>query len=102
MPEDKCLDSYPLGYVAGILADHNDNAWEHNAVEAPKGQLDKYISLKPMVAFGLCLQGSWESIAISFQGSLLNEGPVSLVYGIMLTAMGSSAIALSLGEMASM
>jgi amino acid transporter len=54
-----------------------------------------------MVAFGLTMQASWESMAISFQSGLLNGGPVSLVYGIILAGLGSSALALSLSEMAS-
>jgi choline transport protein len=54
-----------------------------------------------MVAFGLTLQSSWEAIAISFQASLLNGGPISLVYGMLLVGAGSLALAASLGEMAS-
>jgi choline transport protein len=41
-------------------------------------------------------------MAISFQAALLNGGPVSLSYGILLAAVGVTVIALSLGEMASM
>jgi amino acid permease len=55
-----------------------------------------------MVAFGLTLQASWEGVAVTFQASLLNGGPVSMVYGMILSGLGSSAMALSLGEMASM
>jgi choline transport protein len=62
----------------------------------------RYIALKPMVAFGLTLQSSWEAIAISFQASLFNGGPISLVWGMLIVGLGSSALAASLGEMASM
>lgn len=62
----------------------------------------RYLGLKPMVSFGLTLQASWEAIAITFQAALLNGGPVSLVYGMILSAVGSAALAASLGEMASM
>ena len=55
-----------------------------------------------MVAFGLTLQSSWEAIAISFQASLFNGGPISLVWGMLIVGLGSSALAASLGEMASM
>jgi len=55
-----------------------------------------------MVAFGLTLQASWEIIASTFQTALLNGGPVSLVYGMILASIGSLALALSLAEMASM
>jgi hypothetical protein len=55
-----------------------------------------------MIAFGLTMQASWESMAISFQAALLNGGPVVLTYGTIMSGLGSSAMALSLGEMASM
>lgn len=55
-----------------------------------------------MVAFGLTLQASWEGIAVTFQSSLLNGGPASMVYGAILGGTGSMAIALSMAEMASM
>ena len=55
-----------------------------------------------MVAFGLTLQSSWEAIAISFQSSLLNGGSISLVWGMLIVGLGSTALATSLGEMASM
>jgi hypothetical protein len=41
-------------------------------------------------------------MAISFQAALLNGGPVSLSYGVILASLGVYAICLSLGEMASM
>lgn len=65
------------------------------------GKTQRYIELKPIVAFGLTLQSSWETIAVSFQTAFYNGGPVSLVYGIMIVTCGSAAIAASLGEMAS-
>ena len=58
--------------------------------------------MNTMVNFGFTLQASWEAIAISFQLSLPNGGPASLVYGSILTGIGASAIAISLAEMASM
>lgn len=61
----------------------------------------RYISLKPVLALGLTLQASWEAIAISFQASLLNGGPISLVYGMIVVTIGSAALAASLAEMAS-
>jgi choline transport protein len=41
-------------------------------------------------------------MAISFQAALMNGGPVSLSYGILLAAVGNFSIVLSLAEMASM
>ncbi|KAF2840590.1 amino acid permease [Patellaria atrata CBS 101060] len=63
--------------------------------------LDRYLNLKPMVAFGLTLQASWEAIGLTFQAAMFNGGPVSLFYGMILTIIGSLSIAASLGEMAS-
>jgi choline transport protein len=48
------------------------------------------------------LQFSWEAMALTFQAALLNGGPVSLSYGVILAAFGVIVVALSLGEMASM
>jgi len=48
------------------------------------------------------LQCAWETFAITFEFSLLNGGPASMVYGAILGAFGATAVALSLAEMASM
>jgi amino acid permease len=65
-------------------------------------RLDRYLSSKPIVAFGLTLQASWEAIAISFQSVLVNGGPSTLVYGMILSIFGSTAMAATLAELASM
>jgi choline transport protein len=67
----------------------------------PTDKLDRYLSSKPIISFGLTLQASWEAVAISFQSALLNGGPSTLVYGMLLSTFGSSAMAATLGEMAS-
>ncbi|KAK5173710.1 uncharacterized protein LTR77_002391 [Saxophila tyrrhenica] len=67
----------------------------------PVDKLDRYLSSKPIISFGLTLQASWEAVAISFQSTLLNGGPSTLVYGMLLSTFGSSAMAATLGEMAS-
>jgi choline transport protein len=41
-------------------------------------------------------------MAISFKASLLNGGPVVLSYGMIMSGLGSIAMAFSLAEMASM
>lgn len=64
-------------------------------------RLDRYLSSKPIVAFGLTLQASWEAIAISFQSALNNGGPSTLVYGMILSIFGSTAMAATLAELAS-
>lgn len=48
------------------------------------------------------MQSAWETFALTFQFSLFNGGPASMVYGAILAAFGGSAVALSLAEMASM
>jgi choline transport protein len=58
--------------------------------------------LKPAVAFGLTVLSTWEGIGITLGAGLLNGGPTALVWGLILASIGSTSIALSLGEMASM
>ncbi|SRR6266498_2301065 len=64
--------------------------------------LQRYLGFLPVFAFSSTLQASWESIAGGLLAGLLNGGPVSLVYGLILSIAGSTAIAASFGEMASM
>ena len=68
----------------------------------PMDKLDRYLSSKPIISFGLTLQASWEAVAISFQSTLLNGGPSTLVYGCILSVFGSASMAASLGELASL
>ena len=62
----------------------------------------RYLGFLPVFAFSSTLQASWESIAGGLLSGLLNGGPVSLVYGLLLSIAGSTAIAASFGELASM
>lgn len=62
----------------------------------------RYINPQAIVNFGFTLQAAWEASAASFQFSLLNGDPASLVYGSIVAGIGSTAIALSLAEMASL
>ena len=55
--------------------------------------LDRYL--------GLMLQASWEAIAISFQSTLVNGGPSTILYSCVLSTFGSVAMAATLAEMAS-
>jgi hypothetical protein len=64
--------------------------------------LQRYINPTAIVNFGFTLQAAWEASGVSFQFSLLNGGPASLVYGSLFAGIGSTLIALSLAEMASM
>lgn len=62
----------------------------------------RYIGFIPTIAFGANLQCSWESVAVSFQAALLNGGPTSLLWGMLIAWVGSLAMSVSLAEMASM
>jgi choline transport protein len=64
--------------------------------------LQRYIDPTAIVNFGFTLQAAWEGAATSFQFSLLNGGPASLVYGSLFAGIGSTMVAISLAEMASM
>ncbi|KAK4546655.1 hypothetical protein LTR36_001873 [Oleoguttula mirabilis] len=81
---------------------HTIGGGSHNRSSGPVDKLDRYLSSKPIISFGLTLQASWEAVAISFQSVLLNGGPSALVYGCILSTFGSAAMAATLGEMASM
>lgn len=70
--------------------------------DEPKNIFDRYINLVAIINFGFTLQAGWESVGLLLSMALLNGGPVSLVYGAVLSGVGSSCVALSLGEMASM
>ncbi|KAH6677107.1 amino acid/polyamine transporter I [Halenospora varia] len=70
--------------------------------ESGSGILERYINPAAIVNFGFTLQAAWEASGSSFQFSLLNGGPASLVYGSILAGVGSTAIATSLAEMASL
>ena len=65
-------------------------------------KLERYVSLVPSVAFNAVLQSSWSAVVLSFQAGLLNGGPTSLVWGMLLSWIGTTAVAASLAEMASM
>jgi choline transport protein len=64
--------------------------------------LQRYITFVPAIAFPATLQSSWEAIAVAFGAGLLNGGPTALVWGTFLCIIGTTAVALSMGEMASM
>ncbi|KAH7384613.1 amino acid/polyamine transporter I [Pyrenochaeta sp. MPI-SDFR-AT-0127] len=63
---------------------------------------DRYITHFAIINFSFCLQAAWEGMALTFQFAWLNGGPAALVYGCIVSGIGSTAVAASLGEMASM
>ena len=62
----------------------------------------RYINLIPAVNFSFVLQISCEAAAVTFQFALSNGGPASIVYGSIFSGIGTTLVALSLAEMASM
>jgi choline transport protein len=54
------------------------------------------------VNFSFILQCSWEAAAVTFQFSLSNGGPASILYGSIFAGIGTTLVAVSLAEMASM
>ncbi|KAL9109285.1 MAG: hypothetical protein Q9227_006040 [Pyrenula ochraceoflavens] len=63
--------------------------------------LERYLGFLPMLAFCSTLQCSWETIESGFGAGLYNGGPVALVYGFLVCLAGTTALASSFGEMAS-
>ena len=82
---------------------HSDDSPHDRGLESRPGEkLERYITLIPSIAFNAVLQASWSAVAVSFQAGLLNGGPTSLVWGMLLSWVGTTAVAASLAEMASM
>ncbi|KAH7066030.1 hypothetical protein BKA63DRAFT_377743, partial [Paraphoma chrysanthemicola] len=66
------------------------------------GALERYINAPSAINFSFLLQCSWEAAAVTFQFSLSNGGPASVAYGSIFAGIGTTLVALSLAEMASM
>ncbi|KAK0834061.1 hypothetical protein LTR91_019515 [Friedmanniomyces endolithicus] len=64
-------------------------------------QLQRIFGFFPTLALSLTLLASWEALASGFAAGLSNGGPVVIVYGMILTIIGTLALAASLSEMAS-
>lgn len=62
----------------------------------------RYLSLKPAVAFGMTVLSSWTGISLTVGSAFLNGGPTTLIWGTILAGVGTLCIAASLGELASM
>jgi hypothetical protein len=62
----------------------------------------RYINLPSAINFEIIIQSGWETVGLTFQFSLFNGGPASMVYGGIIAAIGATSIAASLAEMASM
>lgn len=62
----------------------------------------RYINAPSAINFSFLLQCSWEAATVTFQLSLANGGPASIAYGSVFSGIGTTLIALSIAEMASM
>jgi len=66
-----------------------------------KEQLLRRFGFLSILALSTTLLSSWEAIAGVFYAGLYNGGPVSLVYGMILSFIGTLALTSSIAEMAS-
>ncbi|KAK5710287.1 hypothetical protein LTR17_018993 [Elasticomyces elasticus] len=89
--------------VQEIRSDHDigRSAGYGTGSEKSSQKLDRYLSLKPAVAFAMTVLSSWTGISLTMSAAFLNGGPTTLVWGTLLAGVGSLAIAASLGELAS-
>ncbi len=71
------------------------------AIMGKKEQLVRRFGFLTILALSTTLLSSWEAVAGVFYAGLYNGGPVSMVYGMLLSFVGTLALASSLGEMAS-
>ncbi|KAL5119408.1 hypothetical protein ACEQ8H_002677 [Pleosporales sp. CAS-2024a] len=81
---------------------NNINKDDYQEESQDRGVLKRYINAPSAVNFSFLLQCSWEAAAVTFQFSLANGGPASIVYGSIFAGIGTTLIAISLAEMASM
>ncbi|KAJ6103054.1 hypothetical protein N7486_005481 [Penicillium sp. IBT 16267x] len=65
-------------------------------------QLDRNFGSLSILSLSLTILSSWEAIANSFQSGLVNGGPAGLVWGMVLSIIGTMTLVLSLAELASM
>ncbi|KAH6639556.1 amino acid/polyamine transporter I [Boeremia exigua] len=63
--------------------------------------LEKYINRVTATSFSFVLLASWVGSITTMQLSLVNGGPASMVYGSIFSGAGTTLVAVSLAEMAS-
>jgi choline transport protein len=101
------MNSQPIldskgGDIEQLSSPFEDDSKPQVHSTAAESPFKRFINLPAIFNFGLCLQADWETLATTFQFSLLNGGPASIVYGGFIAGFGCVAIAMSLAEMASM
>ncbi|KAI9698588.1 MAG: hypothetical protein M1820_007387 [Bogoriella megaspora] len=79
--------------------DHDTRAL---AKHGKRQQLNRTFGFISAVAFSSILLTSWEAIAVTIENGFENGGPVALIYGLILSWIGTMTLCLSLAEMASM
>lgn len=55
-----------------------------------------------VLGFSTVTLGTWEAISFLFSAAYTNGGPASVVYGFIVSLLGTLMIAASMAEMASM
>jgi amino acid transporter len=55
-----------------------------------------------LLGMSACTLCTWEATSALFAGAYTNGGPASVVYGFIVSVLGTLAIATSMAEMASM
>ena len=63
--------------------------------------MQKSIGALTMIALCFNICNSWAGLSASFQLALLQGGPATLLYGMMVTGSAYMAIAITIGELAS-
>lgn len=66
-----------------------------------EGQLRKSFSLWSILGVGFGLTNSWFGISVSMVTGIYSGGPMMVVYGIIIIALISTCVAVSLGELSS-
>lgn len=63
--------------------------------------LSRKFSLISMLSLAFCVLGTWSTFAQGLSSGLVNGGPITILWGLVLVLACNLCIALSLGEMAS-
>ncbi|KAI9661717.1 MAG: hypothetical protein M1821_008955 [Bathelium mastoideum] len=80
----------------------NDQDARVLAKHGKRQQLNRTFGSISAVAFSSIILTFWEAVAVTIGDAFENGGPVSLIYGLILSWVGTMTLCLSLAEMASM
>ncbi|CAH0055984.1 unnamed protein product [Clonostachys solani] len=91
--------------VRGTTSEANDNQVAHDVLRLAEMGYQQEMSRKfsplSVLALGFSLTNSWFGLSFSLATGISSGGPVVLIYGLMITATISLAVAISLAELAS-